>query len=133
MKWIRKLDFYLGFNQPVLLFSHQDIAPMIWQIVPESPKNTLAIRTQGNVQTILLKLQNKWAEFEAGETFDYAFLDQMMTNAYRSERQLDWFVRMMTIILLFITSTGMYGMMLFIIEQKTTEIGIRKTLGANIR
>lgn len=106
---------------------------MIWQIVPESPKNTLAIRTQGNVQTILLKLQNKWAEFEAGETFDYAFLDQMMTNAYRSERQLDWFVRMMTIILLFITSTGMYGMMLFIIEQKTTEIGIRKTLGANIR
>ncbi len=112
---------------------HQDIAPMIWQIVPEAPKNTLAIRTQGNVQPILLNLKNKWAEFEAGETFDYAFLDQMMTNAYRTERQLDWFVRIMTIILLFITTTGMYGMMLFIIEQKTTEISIRKTLGANIR
>ncbi len=111
---------------------HRDIDPVIWQILPEAPKNTLAIRMQGDVQLIISNLQKKWDDSDPGDTFDYAFLDQIMANAYRSEQQLDGFVRLMTFLLLLITSSGMYGMMLFIIEQKMAEIGIRKTLGADI-
>ncbi|MBK8501499.1 MAG: ABC transporter permease [Saprospiraceae bacterium] len=111
---------------------HQEIAPMIWQISPEAPKNTLAIRMKGDTKKVLKSVEDNWNNFQTGETFDYVFLDEMMTNAYRSEQQLSTFVRAMTLLLLFITCTGMYGMMLFIIEQKTAEIGIRKTLGASI-
>src|SRR5690606_14350871 len=63
---------------------HRDIDPMIWQILPEAPRNTLAIRMQGHVQAIISNLQKKWDDFDPGDTFDYAFLDQMMANAYRS-------------------------------------------------
>ena len=111
---------------------HQEIAPMVWQISLEAPKNTLAIRMKGDTRTVLQSIKDHWNNFQTGETFDYVFLDERMANAYRSEQQLSTFVKVMTLLLLFITCTGMYGMMLFIIEQKTAEIGIRKTLGASI-
>ncbi|PHN05285.1 ABC transporter permease [Flavilitoribacter nigricans] len=109
---------------------HQTIAPMVWQIVPSAPKNVLAIRMQGDMAGIISGLEQQWAQSSAGETFDFTFLDEAMDNAYRSEQQMGWFIRMITAVLLFISCSGLYGMMLFLVEQKTLEIGIRKTFGA---
>ncbi|NND33925.1 MAG: FtsX-like permease family protein [Saprospiraceae bacterium] len=110
---------------------HQEVSPMIWQIMPESHKNVMALRLQGETQEILSALETSWSDLNTGEVFDYTFLNEMMENAYRSEQQLKGFVGVISIILLLITSAGMFGMMLFITEQKSAELGIRKMLGAN--
>lgn len=109
---------------------YQSIAPMVWQIMDEAPKNVLAIRTQGDMQSLLASLEQKWNTLNTGSAFDFTFLDEAMDNAYRSEQHMGVFIRMISAILLFITCSGLYAMMLFLIEQKTMEIGIRKTLGA---
>lgn len=109
---------------------YQTIAPMAWQISRTAPKNVLAIRMQGNIQNIIPGLEQSWKNADFGETFDFTFLDEAMDNAYRSEQQMGGFIRGISAVLLFITCSGLYGMMLFLIEQKTMEIGIRKTFGA---
>lgn len=111
---------------------HQKITPLIWQISSASPVNTMAVRMDGNTREMLDQMEDKWKEILPGEAFDYAFLDTLMANAYRSASQMNLFIRIMTVILLLITATGMYGMMLFIIEQKKPEIGIRKIIGASV-
>lgn len=109
---------------------HQLIAPMVWQVSPDAPKNVLAIRVERGVQNIVSELETQWAEANFGDTFDFTFLDETMANAYRSEQQMGLFIRIISAVLLFITCSGLYGLMLFLVEQKTREIGIRKTFGA---
>lgn len=109
---------------------HQTIAPMIWQLRAEGPKNVLAIRIQGDMENIIDGLKHHWTSINPGMTFDFTFLDETMDNAYRSELQMGVFIRILSAVLLFITCSGLYALMFFLIEQKTREIGIRKTFGA---
>ncbi|MCB0666913.1 MAG: ABC transporter permease [Saprospiraceae bacterium] len=111
---------------------HQKISPLVWQISPTARVNILAIRMNGDTEETLGALEKQWKDMELAETFDYYFLDEVMANAYQSESQMNLFIRIMTILLLLITASGMYGMMLFMIEQKKAEIGIRKIIGASV-
>jgi putative ABC transport system permease protein len=109
---------------------YQSISPMVWQVMDEQPKNVLAVRIGGDVQNVIKSLEEQWTRLNTGETLTFSFLDDNMEYAYRTEQQMGLFVRIISAVLLFITCSGLYGMMLFLIEQKTMEIGIRKTFGA---
>ena len=110
---------------------HQTISPMVWQVVPEGFKNVYAIRFSGPVQTALRQYEDAWNAMGLG-AFNYQFLDEQVADQYRNERQLSTFISVVSLILIIISSSGLYGMMLFYIEEKKTEIGIRKILGAGV-
>lgn len=110
---------------------HQAISPMVWQVVPEGFKNVYAIRFSGPVKTALRQYEDAWNTMSLG-AFDYQFLDEQVSEQYRNERQLSTFISVVSLILIIISSSGLYGMMLFYIEEKKTEIGIRKILGAGV-
>lgn len=110
---------------------HQSISPMVWQIVPEGFKNVYAIRFSGPVQTALRQYEDAWNAMGLG-SFTYQFLDEQVAEQYGNERQLSTFISVVSLILIIISSSGLYGMMLFYIEEKKSEIGIRKILGASV-
>ncbi len=110
---------------------HQSIAPMVWQVVPEGFKNVYAIRFSGPIKTALRQYEDAWNAMDLG-AFNYQFLDEQVAEQYRNERQLSTFISAVSLILTIISSSGLYGMMLFYIEEKKSEIGIRKILGAGI-
>ena len=105
---------------------------MIWQIVPESNQNAFAIRFDGPIDVALQQYSELWQNLNLGE-LNYEFLDDMVAQQYRNEKQLSTFVTIISMILILISSSGLYGMMLFFVEEKKNEIGIRKVLGASVR
>ena len=85
-----------------------------------------------NISGVIKMIKNKWDEFAPSQPFDYTFLDERFNELYREEQRLGDIFRTFAILAIFIGSLGLFGLSAFTAEQRTKEIGIRKTLGASV-
>ncbi len=91
----------------------------------------VAIRVNnGNMKKILAKIEKEWNYLSPNRPFEYSFLDQNLNNLYKDEDKFGKFSVMLTILALFIASLGLFGLLAYLAERKTKEIGVRKALGA---
>lgn len=80
----------------------------------------------------LSKLQKVWKEVYPGEKFDYTFYDEYLAGFYAKEQKTALIIDAAMVIAIFISCMGLFGLITFIAEQRTREIGIRKVLGASV-
>lgn len=80
---------------------------------------------------IIGELESKWREFANNRPFEYTILDQVFASAYESEAQFSQVITSFAFLTIIIATLGLLGMVIFSIEQKLKEIGIRKVLGAS--
>lgn len=93
----------------------------------------LSVRISGDdISGTLAFMKEKWAEFSPGFPFDYFFLDENFENQYAAEIRMRTIFQYFTILTIFIACLGLLGLASFATEQRTKEIGIRKTLGASV-
>jgi ABC-type antimicrobial peptide transport system permease subunit len=59
------------------------------------------------------------------------FLDEDIADFYRQEDQLSKLYKMFSILAIIISCLGLYGLVSFMVLQKTKEVGVRKVLGAS--
>lgn len=60
-----------------------------------------------------------------------SFLDQDIADFYRQEDQLSKLYKMFAVLAVIISCLGLYGLVSFMVLQKTKEVGVRKVLGAS--
>jgi len=77
-------------------------------------------------------LEDKMGEFAPNSVFEYRFLDDVFDSQYRSDQRRGSLYSYFTVLAIFISCLGLFGMASFTAEQRTKEIGIRKVLGASI-
>ncbi|HEY0771086.1 MAG TPA: FtsX-like permease family protein, partial [Sphingobacteriaceae bacterium] len=66
------------------------------------------------------------------KTFQYTFLDQQLNDQYRGFQNFAIIIQVFTGIAILISCLGVYGLILFVVQRKVKEIGVRKVLGASI-
>ncbi|MEP5613730.1 MAG: ABC transporter permease [Cyclobacteriaceae bacterium] len=93
---------------------------------------SLEVNSSAEVNEIMASLETKWNEFLPNRPFEYTILDQVFESSYESENRFGNVLTMFTSLTLVIAGLGLLGMVIFTIEQKTKEIGIRKVLGASM-
>lgn len=64
--------------------------------------------------------------------FEYQFVDEEYGKKFRAEERIASLARVFTILAIFISCLGLFGLASFVAEQRTKEIGVRKVLGASI-
>lgn len=64
--------------------------------------------------------------------FDYQFIDEEYAKKFRAEERVASLSKVFTVLAIFISLLGLFGLASFVAEQRTKEIGIRKILGASI-
>ncbi|MBL6447087.1 ABC transporter permease [Fulvivirga sp. 29W222] len=64
--------------------------------------------------------------------FNYNFIDEEYGAKFRAEERAGKLVSIFAILAIFISCLGMFGLVSFITEKRTKEIGIRKVLGASL-
>lgn len=112
---------------------HQHISPCVFIMKPKSWEwgGYLTIRLQKNdVRNTVEQVQNIWDNFTEGDPMQYFFLDQEFERFYKEEIRTGRISMVFSILAIFIATLGLFGLTLFIAEQRTKEIGIRKVLGA---
>ncbi|NIR50303.1 FtsX-like permease family protein [candidate division KSB1 bacterium] len=111
---------------------HQTIQPLVMYIQPESFRYLSIRLTAANISDTMDFIKGKWQAFEPERPVDYFFLDQVFDQMYHSEERLERIFGAFAILAIFVACLGLFGLASFTAEQRTKEIGIRKTLGATV-
>jgi putative ABC transport system permease protein len=93
--------------------------------------NYLIAHIKGNnIQLPLRDVSASWNKLNPDEPFKYSFLDQDFQKNYAAEERLAAIIKYFTVVAIFISCLGLFGLTTFSVEQRIKEIGIRKVLGA---
>lgn len=86
----------------------------------------------GNIPQAIQSANAVWSKFLADQPFTYNFLDDSFNKLYKSDLKTSRLILIFSIIIVIISSLGLFGLATFSAEQRTKEIGIRKVLGASV-
>lgn len=84
------------------------------------------------MQTSIQQIQSLWEKSYPEHIFKYQFLDEQISNLYRGERKMSTLITVFSVVAIFIGCLGLVGLITFMANQKTKEVGIRKVLGASV-
>ena len=82
--------------------------------------------------SVIAHLEEVWKEVYPEAPFDYQFQDEMMAEFYQSYTQTFSLMQVFAGVSILIGCLGLYGLVTFMAERKTKEIGVRKVLGASV-
>jgi len=110
---------------------HQVVEPIILRINPRY--GYAVVRTQpGHVAESIAELEKIWRKLNPSYHFEYGFVDQDLEKLYQSEYRMGTMFNAFAILAIFISCLGLSGLAIFTSQQRTKEIGIRKTFGASV-
>lgn len=99
----------------------------------EDQMNQLSIRFENaNIDQTIDKIETKWNSMFPEKSFQFSFLDQQLDQQYQNFRNFGTIIQTFTIIAILIACLGVYGLVLFVVQRKVKEIGVRKVLGASV-
>jgi putative ABC transport system permease protein len=111
-----------------------EIAPRLYymtDVTQATGRGIVLVKFQGaDRHQVLSRLERVWEKINPLSPFEYSFLDQTYDSLYRKEQQTVLIFNIFTVLAIFISCLGLFGLALFMTEQRTKEIGIRKVLGA---
>ena len=76
-------------------------------------------------------IRNKWSTLFPQEAFEYFFLEETFNEQFQSIEESREIFSSFTLLAIFISCLGLFGLASFSAEQRTKEIGIRKVLGSS--
>ena len=91
--------------------------------------NTMTIRMKPKDLPVVEALHKKL--FPA-QYFDYAFFDDMLNKYYQQDKVTMRLFNQFTILAIFISCLGLYGLVSLVTACRIKEIGIRKVFGASV-
>lgn len=80
----------------------------------------------------LKAIEKVWSGTYPEHVFQYQFLDDRLAAHYATEARMSQLFKCLAAIAIFIGCLGLYGLVTFLLNQKTKEIGVRKVLGASV-
>ena len=109
----------------------ENIAPL--GLFLQRSNGYVAFRFQSkSTQAVLEKIETLWKKFAPENAFEYSFLDEDYGKMYDAEKRLASIFAVFAGLAIIIACLGLFALAAFTAEQRTKEIGIRKTLGASV-
>jgi putative ABC transport system permease protein len=149
-KTIVRPDYVMGYSQPdstkapitgivigvVEDFPYQSmkkkIEPLAISPKPHTYDRIIHVRLPaGKMQEKIASLEASWKKNFPQYGFDYWFVDEEFGRMYENETKVANLTEKFSWLAILITCVGLYGLASFMSEQRTKEIGIRKSMGAS--
>jgi len=129
--WNRKgtiIGVVKDFNYATL---RKKISPLIF--VYSKNSEILYVKTTGReASKAISAAQNIWKQYGSDYPFSYSFLEEDFGKMYEADQRTGVLFNVFTVVAIFISCLGLFGLATFTAQVKTKEIGIRKVLGASI-
>lgn len=111
---------------------HHKISPVIIMAGTEAYYNGAVRLETKEVKKTLDEIKKTWESVYPNHVFEYSFLDETIAHFYDAERRNSYIMGFFAVIAILIGCIGLFGLVSFMAQQKTKEIGIRKTFGATV-
>ncbi|MEQ9591950.1 MAG: FtsX-like permease family protein, partial [Cyclobacteriaceae bacterium] len=107
------------------------ISPLLIDMRTRYSSLSISLRNENTQENIEI-LRNKWNELFPEKTFEFFFLDEQLNTQYQNYQNFGSIINYFTIIAVLISCLGVYGLILFVVQRKVKEIGVRKVLGSSV-
>ncbi len=92
----------------------------------------LRLNSQKSTEENLVSIENVFKEHFPKVPFDFQFVDNQYAVKFQSEERVASLASIFTVLAIFISCLGLFGLTAFVAERRTKEIGVRKVLGASV-
>ncbi|UII22498.1 ABC transporter permease [Fulvivirga ligni] len=110
---------------------YEQVKPTLYVI--DGPYNFYNLRLNPNqsIHKNLSVLEQTFKKNLPNVPFNFQFIDDQYAQKFESEERLGQLSGLFTILAIFISCIGLFGLSGYLAEQRTKELGIRKILGAS--
>jgi putative ABC transport system permease protein len=110
---------------------HTVLEPVALTFYPELFDNLMLKISAEGIPNTLDFLKKKWVSLFPQYPFEYSFLSDDFQKMYEKDNSTFRIITYVSLMALFIACIGLFGLVLFSIDQRVKEIGIRKVSGAS--
>jgi len=107
------------------------IEPAAYFYIPERFYRLMVKVNPQKVESTLKFLEGKWTELFPKSTFDGYFMDELFQSRYKNQINSMKIFSIFAILCILISCLGLYGLVAYIVTQRTKEVAIRKALGSS--
>jgi putative ABC transport system permease protein len=94
--------------------------------------SNLLVRYEGDPAAVIQRVEQLWKQHAASEPFEYSFMDENFDRLFRAEQRMGKLFSVFSSLAIFIACLGLFALAAFTTEQRTKEIGVRKSMGASV-
>lgn len=92
----------------------------------------IKLNTANSTSESLAKIESVFRKYNPEYPFEYEFVDQEYAQKFNDEKRTGQLVSLFTLLTIFISCLGLFGLASYMAENRIKEIGIRKVLGASV-
>ena len=123
----------VGVIEDMQYFTLREASKPVMYYIKDWGKYEIALKLRsGNYAATLKQIEAIWKEIAPQWPFSFQFMDERISLNYKSDINTAKIITGLSGISIFLSVLGILGMILFTIQQRTKEIGIRKVNGARI-
>ena len=112
---------------------HEEINPMAIRFMRGNYEGVLVIKLgDGNVPATVDFVKQTWEDFNVEHPFEYSWMDDTFNSLFETEKRTGKILLIFSLLSMLISCLGLLGLISYTTNQRTKEIGIRKTMGASI-
>ena len=110
---------------------HDLITPLVMTYDPGMEGNLIIKTRTTDLAGLVSTIAKDWAALKPAMPFSYSFLDDRFNDTYKFEQHIMLILGIFAGLTIFVACLGLFGLVTFVAERRTKEIGIRKVLGAS--
>lgn len=107
------------------------IEPMVLHLGPFITRQIIVKAEMDDLTSLVAYLKETWGTMNPESTFEYSMLDETLAQWYKAEQNLGKLVGYFAFFAILVSCLGLFSLTLFITEQRTKEVGVRKVFGAS--
>jgi putative ABC transport system permease protein len=111
---------------------HNALSPLIMEVNPGAFSNFGIKISNGNLPETMAFIARTWRDFFPEKVFESRFLEDNIQDSYAAESRLSHMIGLFAGVAIFLSCFGLFGLISYLVQSKTREIGIRKVLGASV-
>lgn len=123
---------------------HKNVEPFLMEQFPANTDNIPVNERRYSINYMVVKLPGEempetlsfieevFARFDPRHPFEFEFQDDTLNKLYKDEQRQMTLIGIFSVVCIFISCMGLFGLAAFTTEQRTKEIGIRKVMGASV-
>jgi putative ABC transport system permease protein len=114
---------------------HKAITPVGFRVLyPGGGDQYAVVRLSGtNIPSVIRNIEQVWQEFTSNMPFQYEFFTDRWNSLYEAESKTGKIFLIFSFLAIFIACLGLIGLVTYMTNKRTKEIGVRKSYGASSR
>ena len=111
---------------------YEPVKPLVICVTPWAQQTMYVKAGAHSVNDAIKAVESMYSQYESEFPFEYSFIDDEYARMYKNDIRAGNLFNIFSIIAILISCLGLFGLVTYIAETKTKEIGVRKVLGASV-